>query len=763
MHYRDRVKVLSVSTGTGDFVLGAALPSSISFVQAGVVDGEPVDYTIQNDAVDEWEVGSGTYNATPNSITRGNITRSSNANALVNFSGGNKTVVFTLSERMMNKLSNLSGGPGPLGIAGATGEPTVLAGVYMRWVPYTGPPQSFLNRDLTRDGDWTMVANKNTSDRPSPQASGAEEDLLPAWTPATTSAPATYTVYNEWTVNSAGWVDQYGGDVLTQNTNFAHTITLSINGVVKDTFTSTPVNIGLYWHNITPLLVAIGAVIRVTVKVTQPTTGNPQVYWLSQTGLFATAPTYCSLAVGSKDGAAAGTTAYGCHLQFIPGTYSPDWDVVAFGGAAAGGGGGGGGGAPVGAVYLVQTADATLTNERVVTDSTTIVGNWGTAGQVSFFIPANAVDNGIAADMPDGTIKARPLGSGPGNPVDLTGTNVVPILPNFVASGASHARGIVPDPGATVGTTRYLREDATWAAPPSGGGGGSTLTTYFFPYTGAGATVAIPSGATEYEIVAQAGGGGGGGGRVAAAATARWGGSGGGGGGWVRVRGAVADLGGATVLYYYVGQGGGGGGMQGASSDGIAGSAGQASYVQITNGSGRYLAWANGGYGGLGGSTAAVAAAAGGEGMNDGGGGGSANGQASSVTAGGNGRMAAGGGGGGGSMTTSNTYVTGSGGGSCLMGQNGGGAVGANSGGTQNGVAGGPGTNALASSPLMGGGGGGGGGSGAAGVTTYSPGPGGAGGLYGGGGGGGGSGVNGTAYNGAGGSGGNGAVYICFR
>lgn len=38
-------------------------------------------------------------------------------------------------------------------------------------------------------------------------------------------------------------------------------------------------------------------------------------------------------------------------------------------------------------------------------------------------------------------------------------------LPIFGASGASHAPGAVPDPGATAGTTRYLREDGTWAVP----------------------------------------------------------------------------------------------------------------------------------------------------------------------------------------------------------------------------------------------------------------------------------------------------------
>lgn len=52
---------------------------------------------------------------------------------------------------------------------------------------------------------------------------------------------------------------------------------------------------------------------------------------------------------------------------------------------------------------------------------------------------------------------------------DLTGTYPNPTVKDFVASGASHAHGAVPDPGASAGTTKFLREDATWAVPPSGG------------------------------------------------------------------------------------------------------------------------------------------------------------------------------------------------------------------------------------------------------------------------------------------------------
>src|SRR5260370_24831737 len=43
-------------------------------------------------------------------------------------------------------------------------------------------------------------------------------------------------------------------------------------------------------------------------------------------------------------------------------------------------------------------------------------------------------------------------------------------LPGFSAAGPNHSGGAVPDPGANVGTTKFLREDATWAQPPSGVG-----------------------------------------------------------------------------------------------------------------------------------------------------------------------------------------------------------------------------------------------------------------------------------------------------
>ena len=231
----------------------------------------------------------------------------------------------------------------------------------MTWVPYTTTGQAFVAQNLTRDGDWTMVANTATTDRPAPQPSGPEEDLLPAWTPNRQGAVGALVHYNEWTVNTGGWIGQYGIDILRQNVGDTHAITLSVNGSIRDTFTAVAANEGIYFHDIAPIVVASGAVIRVTMQISA--TGSNS--WFEQVGLFATPPVYCSLAQGSLNGAAAGTTAYGCHLRFTPGTKSPNWDIVAFAGAP--GGGSSGGPEPVGAWTLEGNPTGSTTTPTAFT------------------------------------------------------------------------------------------------------------------------------------------------------------------------------------------------------------------------------------------------------------------------------------------------------------------------------------------------------------------------------------------------------------
>jgi hypothetical protein len=57
---------------------------------------------------------------------------------------------------------------------------------------------------------------------------------------------------------------------------------------------------------------------------------------------------------------------------------------------------------------------------------------------------------------------------------DLSADRTLTAVP-MGPSGAGHAAGIVPDPGATAGATRFLREDATWSVPAGGSGGSGSV------------------------------------------------------------------------------------------------------------------------------------------------------------------------------------------------------------------------------------------------------------------------------------------------
>jgi len=71
---------------------------------------------------------------------------------------------------------------------------------------------------------------------------------------------------------------------------------------------------------------------------------------------------------------------------------------------------------------------------------------------------------------------ATTINAGTVNATTLNGAVSAAQLPLFGASGASHAAGAVPDPGATAGATRYLREDGSWAVPAGSGASGQSVT-----------------------------------------------------------------------------------------------------------------------------------------------------------------------------------------------------------------------------------------------------------------------------------------------
>jgi len=89
----DRVQETSTSTGTGTIVLAGAVTGYQSFAVVG--NTNTTYYTIADQAGSNWEVGIGTYYSGNVSLARTTILASSNANAVVNFTTGIKTVFIT--------------------------------------------------------------------------------------------------------------------------------------------------------------------------------------------------------------------------------------------------------------------------------------------------------------------------------------------------------------------------------------------------------------------------------------------------------------------------------------------------------------------------------------------------------------------------------------------------------------------------------------------------------------------------------------------
>lgn len=86
---KDRVKETTTTTGTGTLTLAGAVTGYQSFSSA-IGNGNTTYYGIYLDGGSEWEVGLGTVGA--GTLARTTVLASSNANNLVNFSAGQKSV-----------------------------------------------------------------------------------------------------------------------------------------------------------------------------------------------------------------------------------------------------------------------------------------------------------------------------------------------------------------------------------------------------------------------------------------------------------------------------------------------------------------------------------------------------------------------------------------------------------------------------------------------------------------------------------------------
>jgi len=90
---KDRVKEITSTTGTADFVLGGASSGYQTFSVVG--NGNTTYYAAFDSATGDWEVGIGTYSTTGPTLTRDTVLESNNAGSKVVFAAGPKDVFLT--------------------------------------------------------------------------------------------------------------------------------------------------------------------------------------------------------------------------------------------------------------------------------------------------------------------------------------------------------------------------------------------------------------------------------------------------------------------------------------------------------------------------------------------------------------------------------------------------------------------------------------------------------------------------------------------
>jgi hypothetical protein len=111
--YADRVKDTTLSTGTGAITLVNSAPTGYqTFAAAFGATPQTVAYCIADQAGNNWEVGTGTFNGTTG-LTRTTVLGSSNAGAAVAFTAGTKDVFCTAPAKYLDTFTSSNQGVVP--------------------------------------------------------------------------------------------------------------------------------------------------------------------------------------------------------------------------------------------------------------------------------------------------------------------------------------------------------------------------------------------------------------------------------------------------------------------------------------------------------------------------------------------------------------------------------------------------------------------------------------------------------------------------
>ena len=158
----NRAKMTTSTTGSGTVTLGGASVGYQSFADAGVSDGDVVQYVIEEGG--NFEIGTGTYSSTGTSLTR-SPTESSNSNAAISL-GGAATVSITAVADDLNRLQH----EGSTKVAPSATGATVTGNLAV-----TGTVDG---RDVAADGAKldNIEANADVTDTANVTAAGALMD-----------------------------------------------------------------------------------------------------------------------------------------------------------------------------------------------------------------------------------------------------------------------------------------------------------------------------------------------------------------------------------------------------------------------------------------------------------------------------------------------------------------------------------------------------------------------------------------------------------